>query len=48
MEVVGVCTMKEVAAAVDAAFMCLFPADTMGEFYVSFLQETEKDILQVA
>jgi hypothetical protein len=46
-EVVGVRTTKEDATAVDAAFARLFPADTTGEFYVSFLQETEEDILRV-
>jgi hypothetical protein len=47
MEVVGVCTMKEVAAAVDAAFMCLFPADTMGEFYGSFLFNEQKETISL-
>jgi hypothetical protein len=44
-EVVGICTAKTDAASVDAAFTKLFLADTAGEFYVSFLHDTEKDIL---
>jgi hypothetical protein len=38
MEVVGVWTTKEDTAVVDSALAWLFPADTLGEFYVSFLQ----------
>jgi hypothetical protein len=46
-EVVGVWTTKEDTAVVDSALAWLFPADTSGKFYVSFLQDTDDNILQV-
>jgi hypothetical protein len=46
-EVIGVQTTKEDAAVVDSALAWLFPANTSGKFYVSFLQDTDDNILQV-
>ena len=37
---------KEDAAVVDSALAQLFPANMSGEFYVSFLQDTDDNILQ--
>jgi hypothetical protein len=47
MEVVGVRMTKEDAAVVDSALSRSFPANTSGKFYVSFLQDTEDNILRV-
>jgi hypothetical protein len=38
---------KEDAAVVDSALARLFPANMSGEFYVSFLQDTDDNILRV-
>jgi hypothetical protein len=43
-EVLGIRTSKEHAEMVDCAFARQFPADSQGEFYVSFIQDLDDDI----